>query len=128
MMKISHTLGGSCSTVCGRKFPMNSVVIDLEDGRKLVCTTFLSYKNPLQAYYYASGKWYVHILDKRMKDIMWTYYRKNIRQHHSKNYSKLMKHERKRKNGGGGSLINNRAITDYECTKNPLHDFRRVYI
>ena len=43
------------------------------------------------------------------------------------NYAKLMRHDRKHKSGGGGSRIYNGSITDYECTKNPLHDFRRVY-
>ena len=33
----------------------------------------------------------------------------------------------KHKGGGGGSRIYNGSITDYECSKNPMHDFRRVY-
>ena len=59
---------------------------------------------------------------------MWDYYRKHQRKNKSKvNYTQIMEHERYHKSGGGGSRIYNGSITDYECTKNPLHDFRRVY-
>lgn len=35
--------------------------------------------------------------------------------------------ERQHKAGSGGSRIYDGSITDYECSKNPLHDFRRCY-
>lgn len=41
----------------------------------------------------------------------------------------LMKHDRKRKCGSGGVRLTPFCgqVTDYECAKNPLHDFRRVW-
>ena len=44
-----------------------------------------------------------------------------------KKFENMMRHSYKRKKCGGGSLIYNGSITDYECSKNPLHDFRRCY-
>lgn len=47
--------------------------------------------------------------------------------------SKLMKHERKHKKSGSGIRLDkenfyaNKSITDYECRKNTMHDFQRVY-
>ena len=40
-----------------------------------------------------------------------------------------MHHDRKRKSGSGGIRLKKWCgeITDYECSKNPFHDFRRVY-
>lgn len=126
-MKLSHTLGGSCSRVHGKEFPMNSVVLELERAT-FVCTNFhQSRKKPLRVFCYIHNeKWVITFLNNELKDTMWTYYRKNIRQ--SKNYSQLMRHDRKKKKSGGGVLEHKYAVTDYECTKNPLHDFRRVYI
>ena len=44
-----------------------------------------------------------------------------------RDYENMMKHDRRHKGGGGGSRIYNGSITDYECSSNPLHDFRRCY-
>ena len=45
------------------------------------------------------------------------------------NFKALMKHDRMKKKGSGGTRLSkwNGIVTDYECTKNPLHDFRRVF-
>lgn len=38
-----------------------------------------------------------------------------------------IKHDRRHKGGGGGTRIFNGSITDYECRKDPFHDFRRYW-
>lgn len=39
-MQLSHTLGGCCNTVHGREFPMNTIILRLDNGTELVCTNF----------------------------------------------------------------------------------------
>ena len=131
-MQLSRTLGGCYNTVHGREFPMNAIILRLDNGTELVCTNFRqSHQKPLQVYCYmpTEKKWVITILKGDYKEIIWDYYRKHQRKNKSKvNYAQMMEHERYHKSGGGGSRIYNGNITDYECTKNPLHDFRRVYI
>lgn len=128
-MKLSRTLGGCCNTVNGKEFPMNSIVLHLDNGIDFVCTNFhQSRKKPLQVYCYIKEKWVITFLKGNYKDIIWDYYRKCERKYRIRkgNYARMMKHDRKHKaGGGGGTRICNGSITDYECTKNPLHDFRR---
>lgn len=131
-MKLSHILGGCCSILHGKEFPMNSVVLRLDNGIVFVCTNFKqSRKNPLKVYCYIpeEKKWAITFLKHKYKNIMWDYHRKNQKKKSKShiNYANMMKHDRKHKSGGGGSLIHNRSITDYECRKNPLHDFRTYY-
>ena len=129
-MKLSRTLGGCCNTVYGKEFPMNSIVLYLDNGTVLVCTNFKqSRKKPLQVYCYTEKKWITTFLKGNYKEIMWDYYRRCERKNRIRkgNYASMMKHDRRHKSGGGGSLIHNGSITDYECAKNPLHDFRRCY-
>ena len=129
-MKLSRILGGCCSILHGREFPMNSIILHLDNGVDFVCTDFRqSRKTPLQVYCYTENKWVIKYLKGNYKEIMWDYHRKC--EHKSKaykgNYASMMKHDRRHKSGGGGSRIHNGSITDYECAKNPLHDFRRCY-
>ena len=131
-MKLSRTLGGCSSLIHGEEFPMNSVVLYLDNGIELVCTNFRqSRKKALQVYCYLPTKkqWFITFLKDEHKEIMWDYHRKCERKHRIRklNYHKLMQHDRIHKSGGGGSRIHNGSITDYECTKNPFHDFRRCY-
>ena len=129
-MKLSRTLGGCCNTVHGKEFPMNSVILHIDNGTDFVCTNFKqSRKKPLQVYCYIEKKWVITFLKGNYKEIMWDYYRKCERKYKIRkgNYANMMKHNRKHKSGGGGTRINNRSVTDYECTNNPLHDFRRCY-
>ena len=125
-----HTLGGSCSRVYGREFPMNSVVLDLEKAT-FVCTDFHQpRKKDLRVFCYIHNekKWVITFLNNELKETLWMYYRRNIRKRSTKNYSYLMRHDRKKKKSAGGVLGHKDTVTDYECTKNPMHDFRRVYI
>ena len=129
-MKLSRTLGGCCNTVHGKEFPMNSVILHLDNGTDFVCTNFKqSRKKPLQVYCYIEKKWVITFLKGNYKEIMWDYYRKCGRKPkaYKGNYARMMKHDRKHKSGGGGSRIHNGSVTDYECSNNPLHDFRRCY-
>lgn len=54
-------------------------------------------------------------------------------QAHIKSLQNMMRHERKHKSGGSGIRLDkenyyaDKTITDYECRKNTMHDFRRVY-
>lgn len=128
-MQLSRTLGGVCNLVNGKEFPTNSVIMNLDNKITLVCTSFKYHKKPLQVYCYihAEKKWLITYLKGQCKDAMWEYHHKCNRKRKSENYSQMMRHDRRHKSGGGGSRIYNGSITDYECTKNPLHDFRRVY-
>lgn len=128
-MTLSHVLGGCCNTVHDKEFPMNSVILRLENGTEFVCTNFRqSRKNPLQVYCYASGNWTMTLLNGKLKNIMWSYYRERMKIYRRRkaNYKQIMRHERKKKKGSGSRIVTN-SITDYECAKNPLHDFRRTY-
>jgi hypothetical protein len=134
-MKLSRTLGGCCNLVHGKEFPMNSVILQIDNGIEFICTNFKqSRKLPLEVYCYnpAEKKWTTSILKGNYKEIMWDYYRKCERKRKKckGNYEQMMRHDRVHKAGGGGSSIGKSTmVTDYECTKNPLHDFRRnMYI
>ena len=53
---------------------------------------------------------------------------------HTRSIQNMMKHSRKHKSGGSGIRLDkenycaDKTITDYECSKSPLHDFQRYYI
>ena len=134
-MQLSRTLGGCCDIIHGKEFPMNSVVLRLDNGITLICTNFhQSRKKPLKVHCYiiAEKKWGFAFLKGEYKEVMWDYYRKcehkNKQKSFKGNYTSLMRHDRKHKKSSGGSK-NSRpgTVTDYECAKNPMHDFRRVY-
>lgn len=130
-MKLSQVLGGCCNAVHGKEFPMNSIVMDLENVT-FVCTDFRqSRKKPLQVYCYilAEKKWVITFLKGNYKNIMCDYYRKCERKHNIRkgNYRQMMQHDRKKKRGSGSKESHKYATTDYECTKNPMHDFRKSY-
>lgn len=52
---------------------------------------------------------------------------------HIKSIQNMMRHDRKHKSGGSGIRLDkenhyaNKTMTDYECSKKPMHDFQRVY-
>ena len=125
-MKVYKVLGGCCNLIHDKEFPINSIVLDL-DGTIFVCTRFhQSRKKPLKVYCYnVTEKWKIVLLRGKYKEIMWDYYRKCNRHHKKNNYAALMRHDRKQKKKSGSPSSKN-AITDYECTNNPLHDFRRT--
>lgn len=75
--------------------------------------------------------WVTMKVKNEYTDIMWNFYKGKAHKADKKyqgNYTKMMKHERKKKTGGSGASRERKmTCTDYECAKNPLHDFRRCY-
>ena len=116
----------------GKEMPMNSIVLRLDNKAILVCSKFNhSRKQNLELLVWlpAQNKWVRTYVKNEYTEMIWNYYRKHQQKRKKKhiNYEKMMEHDRHHKSGGGGSRIYNGSITDYECSKNPLHDFRRVY-
>ena len=129
MSKIYHTL--SRENIRGMYFPMNSVVVRLDNGMRVVCTDFHTKRiGFLKLYVWISekNKWVLTYEKNDLTELMWEYYTRNLRRTKSdrNNYENMMKHSRKKKRASGGSRLgNNEYTTDYECAKVPLHDFRR---
>lgn len=116
----------------GKEFHTGAIILTLENKTQLVCLNFNhSRKRKLKLYVWlpTENKWVITYAKNKYTEIMWDYYRKTQKKKDRKhiNYKDIMKHERVHKGGGGGTLIHNGSITEYECTKNPLHDFRRCY-
>ena len=116
----------------GKEIPMNSIVLRLDNKAILVCSKFNhSRKQNLELLVWlpAQNKWVRTYAKNEYTEMIWDYYRKHQqkRSHDFRKCENMMRHERKHKAGGGGSRIYNGSITDYECTNNPLHDFRRCY-
>lgn len=113
-----------------QEIPANAIVY-AENGIVLYCTDFrhkrtlplcvMVYDESLQKFTRRISR------NKQFNDILWTEYRKFARKHKHTVDPSYLKHERKHKKSGGGQRDHVHAITDYECAKNPLHDFRRVY-
>ena len=116
----------------GKEMPMNGIVLRLDNKAILVCSKFNhSRKQNLELLVWlpTQNKWVRTYAKNECTEMMWDYYRKHQqkRNHDFRKYENMMKHDRRHKGGGGGSRIYNGSITDYECSKNPMHDFRRVY-
>lgn len=131
-MQLSHTLGGCTNFINDKYFPTNAIVLTLDNGMQLVCHKFNhshKYKLELMVWMPLEKKWVKTYDRNKYTKMMWDYYKKikPKKKYAHINYASLMKHDRVHKSGGGGSRIHNGSITDYECTKNPLHDFRRYY-
>lgn len=116
-----------------KEFIMDSVVLCLENGVEIVCSDFQkSSKSKLFVTIWnpQSKKWGTALMRNKYSQIMWDFYRSKHKKHKaSPNWAKMMEHDRKHKSSSGGVRLGKWCgqITDYECTKNPLHDFRRVY-
>ena len=122
----------SHEVIKGKEMPMNSIVLHLNNKAILVCSKFNhSRKQNLELLVWlpAQNKWVRTYAKNEYTEMMWDYYRKHQqkRNHDFRKYENMMRHDHKHKGGGGGSRIYNGSITDYECTNNPLHDFRRCY-
>lgn len=113
--------------------PADSVIMRLETGAKIICSNFHANKQ---------GKYTVFIFDTKgnciktklgndFTAVMYKCYTSHQQKIKSKvSTQSIMAHERKHKSGSGGVRLSkwNGQVTDYECTKNPYHDFRRVFI
>lgn len=111
---------------------INTIICVLDNGCILTCNynDFASPKKKLELFCYIKkdDKWKKIFADDIYTHEMWKYYRKLHKKFKSKgniDYAQMMKHDRKQKHGSGGSRIFNGSVTDYECTKYPMHDFPR---
>lgn len=115
-----------------KEFPMNSIILELDNKCILISSDFYhKRKYALKVYIWLpyEKKWVYTYAKNQYTEMMWDCYRKHQQKksHDSGKYENMMRHEQKHKTGGGGSRIYNGSITDYECSKNPFHDFRRCY-
>ena len=122
----------SHEVIKGKEMPMNSIVLRLDNKVILVCSKFNhSRKKNLELLVWlpTQNKWVRTYAKNEYTEMMWDYYRKHQQKksHDFRKYENMMRHDHKHKGGGGGSRIYNGSITDYECTNNPLHDFRVCY-
>lgn len=125
-----------CGTdfIKGKVFPMGAVVVELDNKVKLVSVKFNQpCKEKLFTYVWnpATKKWGTALMQNEYSRMMWRFYHdlhKPSRTYDG-NYEEMMRHDRKRKYGTGGVRLRKWTgdITDYECTKVPMHDFRRVW-
>ena len=131
-MKICKTL--VAEMVHNEEFPMGSIVLELNNNIVLICHDFnhsRKQKVQISVWLPIEKKWVCTYLKNKYTEIMWDYFHAHTNNRTCKaykaNYESMMSHDRRHKSGGGGSRIYNGSITDYECTNNPLHDFRRCY-
>ena len=128
-MQIRRTLGNE---VCYRKqFPMNTVVLRSENGSEIFCSNFRKVKGNVTVYIHIPGeqKLYKMEMCNEYTEAMYKYLCQFKNTSKPLNYKQMMSHDRKRKCGSGGTRLRKWCgqVTDYECSKNPLHDFKRVY-
>lgn len=131
-MKIHKAL--NTEYIHNREFHMNSIILTLDNKMILVCNDFnhsRKDKVKLTVWLPDKKKWVYTYAKNEYTEIMWDYFHANTnnrtRKPYKGNYEDMMKHDRRHKGGGGGSRVYDESITDYECAKNPLHDFRRCY-
>lgn len=132
MRKIFELCGSEY--VYNKLFPMGSVVLKLENGNLVVCTKFnMPHKAPIRTSVFFADKnqWVKCVMKNALTEEIWRYYFKKKRENnpaYNGNYEKMMAHSRKKKAGTGGVRLGKFCdqVTDYECRKDPLHDFHRV--
>ena len=142
-MKIYYTLM-PFDVIKGKSMHVNTIICELDNGLILACPfkNFLTIiknkkqkkKNDLIMDYFIPTKniWVQHkVIENQFTKEMWTVFYNLYKKSKKKekcNFAELMKHERRHKKTSGFSTRDNvHVITDYECSKNPLHDFRRYY-
>ena len=110
----------------GKQFPVGTVVLRLDNKTELAISDFHFQNGKLEVFCYKPfGKWKRFLLRNNYTKIMYDYYCKVKQKSRHINCEELMKHERVHKKGGGGKISPTQIVTDYECAKIPLHDFRR---
>lgn len=130
-MKIYTLLG--TDYIYGKQFIMGSVVETLSNGVIIVCSNFTTPRKEklmVKVYDPVHAKWGNALMRNEYTENLWNYHRKIQRKKKDNlDCTSMMKHDRKRKCGSGGVRLTPFCgqVTDYECAKNPLHDFRRVW-
>lgn len=112
-------------------FPKDTIVLTGETGAEIYCSNFHmeNGKIPVFIYIPESGKLYKTKMRNEYTREMYNYAQKFKDTSKPLNYRQMMAHDRKKKGGGSGKRLTPFCdqVTDYECRKEPLHDFRRVY-
>ena len=135
-MKIYELVG--TDFIRNKVFPMGSTILVRENGDIIVCATFshLRKENPIPVHLYIRkiGCWKSGVMKNAFTEELWAFHNIQMQKHKKGkafrgNYAEMMKHDRKKKCGSGGVRLGkfNGQVTDYECRKDPLHDFRRVW-
>ena len=110
----------------GKQFPVGTVILRLDNKTELAISDFHFQNGKLEVFCYKpSGKWKCFLLRNDYTKIMYGYYCKGKHKKSFCNFEELMKHERVHKKGGGGKISPTQIVTDDECAKITLHDFRR---
>lgn len=130
ILKIRRTLGSEI--IHNLQFQMNTIILrNNKTNVEIFCSDFTLRKGKVAVLVYIpSEKVFVKTeMHNEYTKVMYEYAQKFKDKSKSLNYKQMMTHERKRKNGSGGVHIRKFCgqVTDYECAKEPLHDFRRVY-
>lgn len=118
-----------------KTFLKGNVVLYLDNNMILVSSDFnhkRTQKLQMFCYLPVDKKWVLTHDKNQYTELMWDCYRRNKVRHKKKEsinkYKHMMKHERKHKRGSGGQRLGfSEIVTDYECTNNPMHDFRRTF-
>ena len=116
--------------------PIGSILLRTENGIVYVCENFHEQKDSLFRVWIWNKEQWCHVLaNNDYTYYMYKFYlselqkrkRETKKSKSSSYYANLMKHDdRKHKKGGGGQRLGFAGtVTEYECTKNPFHDFRR---
>lgn len=128
-VKVYHTI--SREVFHGMQFAPFSIRAVFENGTELICSEFSRTESGITMYLYnGSGAWKRICNNGIYTDLMEKYYRRWFKEKHDNlDYAAMMKHDRKRKTGSAGQRLTPFCgqVTDYECAKVPLHDFRRVW-
>lgn len=114
------------------RIPVGSVLLQTENGIVYVCENFTMQNDFVHVWIWNKAQWCNVIAKNDYTKIMIEFYqselhkRKEKLRKDNKKYANMMKHDRKRKSGGNGQRLGfSGTVTEYECSKNPLHDFRR---
>lgn len=123
-----YKLDGS-REIQGVKFPHKSCVIS-NNGAFIVAWEFNRKQLEVAVFDPATQKWFKTILPSEDKyAILLRKKSEEGKQKYSFKYANYMKHSRKKKRATGGTYSRfSGTLTDYECAKEPLHDFRRAII
>ena len=112
----------------GKQFPVNTDILRLDNKTELAISDFHFQNGKIEVFCHKPNKKKKRVfLRNDYTKIMYNYHckGKGKRKKSFCNFEELMKHERVHKKGGGGKISPTQIVTDYECAKIPLHDFRR---
>lgn len=120
--------------VKGKEFGTETIMLTFNTGVIITSIDFHHKRSlPLlcEVYFPKRNVWATMKVKNEYTDVMWDFYKGKTHKadkNYQGNYAKMMKHDRRQKTGGSGvSRERKMTCTDYECTKNPLYDFRRCY-